>query len=59
MPNQLVVKTAALPVKPTSLLVVYVHEDLKLAGEAATLFAQTGHDLKKLAATTSFTGKKR
>ncbi len=57
MPHELIVKTAALPVKATGALVVYVAEDAEPAGGAAAVWQATGLDWAKLAAASSFKGK--
>ena len=50
MPHELIVKTAALPVKATGALVVYVAEDAEPTGGAAAVWQATGLDWTKLAA---------
>jgi leucyl aminopeptidase len=57
MPHELIVKTAALPVKATGALVVYVAEDAEPTGGAAAVWQATGLDWAKLAAASSFKGK--
>ncbi len=57
MPSRIEIKTAALTPKATGTLVVYVAEDAEPAGAAATAFAATGLEWKKVAAAGSFKGK--
>ena len=57
MPHELTIKTAALPVKATAALVVYVAEDAEPTGGAASLWQATGLDWGKLAAASGFKGK--
>jgi leucyl aminopeptidase len=57
MPHELSIKTAALPVKATGALVVYVAEDAEPTGGAASVWQATGLDWAKLAAASGFKGK--
>ena len=57
MPHQLSIKTAALPVKATGALVVYVAEGGEPAGGAAAVWQATGLDWGKLATAAGFKGK--
>jgi len=57
MPHELSIKTAALPVKATGALVVYVAEDAEPAGGAASVWQATGLDWGKLTAASGFKGK--
>ncbi|WP_299642769.1 leucyl aminopeptidase [Devosia sp.] len=51
------IKTAALPLKATGTLVVYVAEDSMPAGRAAEVWKATGLDWDKVATAASFKGK--
>jgi len=57
MPHELSIKTAALPVKATGALVVYVGEDAAPTGGAAAVWQATGLDWSKLATASGFKGK--
>ncbi|MGN6489777.1 MAG: leucyl aminopeptidase family protein, partial [Devosia sp.] len=57
MPHELSVKTAALPVKATGALVVYVAEEAQPEGGAAAVWQATGLDWQKLATASGFKGK--
>lgn len=57
MPHELSIKTAALPVKATGALVVYVAEEAEPTGGAASVWQATGLEWSKLAAASGFKGK--
>jgi leucyl aminopeptidase len=57
MPHELSIKTAALPVKATGALVVYVAEEAEPTGGAAAVWQATGLDWGKLATASGFKGK--
>ncbi len=57
MPNRIEIKTAALPLKATGALVVYVAEDAAPTGGAADVWKATGLDWAKVSAAASFKGK--
>jgi len=57
MPNRIEIKTAALPLKATGTLVVYVAEGAAPAGGAADVWKATGLDWQKVSAAASFKGK--
>ena len=57
MPHELSVKTAALPVKATGALVVYVAEEAQPEGGVAAVWQATGLDWQKLATASGFKGK--
>ena len=57
MPHELSIKTAALPVKATGALVVYVAEEAQPTGGAASVWQATGLDWSKLSAASGFKGK--
>ena len=57
MPHELSIKTAALPVKATGALVVYVGEDVAPTGGAGAVWQATGLDWSKLATASGFKGK--
>jgi leucyl aminopeptidase len=57
MPHELSLKTAALPVKSTGVLVVYVAEDAEPTGGAAATWQATGLDWGKLSSASGFKGK--
>jgi len=57
MPHELSIKTAALPLKATGALVVYVAEEAEPTGGAGSVWQATGLDWAKLAAASGFKGK--
>lgn len=57
MPNRIEIKTAALPLKATGTLVVYVAEDTAPTGGAADVWQATGLDWTRIAAAANFKGK--
>ena len=57
MSQNLVIKTAALPVESAGLIVIYAGEGMPLRGVAADLWAKTGLDFERIAASTGFKGK--
>ena len=57
MPHELSIKTAALPVKATGALVVYVAEDTEPTGGAGAVWQATGLDWARLATASGFKGK--
>jgi leucyl aminopeptidase len=57
MPHELSLKTAALPVKTTGALVVYVAEEAAPEGGAAAVWQATGLDWGRLASASGFKGK--
>jgi leucyl aminopeptidase len=57
MPNRIEIKTAALSLKATGTLVVYVAEDAAPAGGAADVWKATGLDWQKVSAAAGFKGK--
>lgn len=57
MPNRIEIKTAALPLKATGTLVVYVAEDSMPSGGAADVWKATGLDWDKVASAANFKGK--
>ena len=57
MPHELSIKTAALPLKATGALVVYVGEDAAPTGGAASVWQATGLDWNTLATASGFKGK--
>ena len=57
MPHELVIKTAALPAKPTGTLVIYAAEGAPPAGVGATIWSATGLDWARVAAIAKFTGR--
>jgi len=57
MPHELSIKTAALPVKATGALVVYVGEDAEPTGGAASVWQTIGLEWSRLAAASGFKGK--
>jgi leucyl aminopeptidase len=57
MPHELSIKTAALPLKATGALVVYVSEDAAPTGGAASVWQATGLDWSTLATASGFKGK--
>jgi leucyl aminopeptidase len=57
MPNRIEIKTAALPLKATGTLVVYVAEDAAPVGGAGEVWKATGLDWAKVSAAAGFKGK--
>jgi len=57
MASELIVKTAALPAKPTGTLVIYAAEGEAPAGVGATLWAATGLDWNTVSSAANFKGR--
>jgi leucyl aminopeptidase len=57
MPNRIEIKTAALPLKATGTLVVYVAEGAAPTGAAAEVWEAAGLDWQKVSAAAGFKGK--
>jgi leucyl aminopeptidase len=57
MSQTLVIKTAALPIDSAGLIVIYAGEGMPPRGAAADLWARTGLDFERIAASIGFKGK--
>src|SRR5688572_33015580 len=57
MSQTLVIKTAALPLESAALVVIYAGEGMPPCGVAAEIWAQTGLDFERIAASIGFKGK--
>ena len=57
MPQNLVIKTAALPLSQAGLVVIYAGEGMPPRGAAADVWAQTGLDFERIANSIGFKGK--
>ena len=57
MTQELTIKTAVFPAKPTGVLVIYVAKGQKLSGHAKEIWDKTELDFEMLSAAAKFTGK--
>ncbi len=57
MPQNLVIRTAALPLAPAALVILYAGEGMPPRGASADAWAKTGLDFDAVAAAAGFTGK--
>ncbi len=57
MPQNLVIRTAALPLAPAALVVLYAGEGMAPRGASADAWALTGLDFERVAAAAGFSGK--